>query len=80
VLHDFGNGTDGASPQAGLIFDASGNLYGTTYSGGTYGDGTVFELTPVYPCAKCSHSMLREGDVLPAARRDVLEHGRDRTN
>jgi uncharacterized repeat protein (TIGR03803 family) len=80
VLYSFGSGTDGASPQAGLIFDASGNFYGTTYSGGTYNYGTAFELTPVYPCAKCSHSMLREGDVLPAERRDVLEHGRDRTN
>ena len=32
-------------PAAGLIFDAAGNLYGTTASGGTYGFGTVFELT-----------------------------------
>jgi hypothetical protein len=47
--------------------------------GGTY-HGTAFELTPVYPCAKCGHSGLREGDVLPAARRVVLEQGRDRTN
>jgi uncharacterized repeat protein (TIGR03803 family) len=47
VLHNFGNGTDGAAPYAGLIFDAAGNLYGTTYQGGTYSSsGTVFELTP----------------------------------
>ena len=46
VLHNFGNGTDGALPAAGLIFDAAGNLYGTTEVGGFYGDGTVFELTP----------------------------------
>ncbi|HXM21089.1 MAG TPA: choice-of-anchor tandem repeat GloVer-containing protein [Terriglobales bacterium] len=39
---------DGASPEAGLIFDATGNLYGTTYSGGygRYVWGTVFQLTP----------------------------------
>jgi len=36
--------SDGASPS-GLIMDKSGNLYGTTYSGGAYGVGTVFELT-----------------------------------
>src|ERR1019366_6634594 len=46
VLHSFGNGTDGNDPLGGLIFDASGNLYGTTLGGGTYGGGTVFELTP----------------------------------
>src|ERR1035437_1047559 len=47
VLHNFGNGTDGATPYAGLIFDAAGNLYGTTYYGGTGANegGTVFEFT-----------------------------------
>ena len=46
VLHSFGHGTDGTYPFAGLIFDAAGNLYGTTYEGGIHGYGTVFELTP----------------------------------
>lgn len=46
ILYSFGSGTDGASPRGGLIFDNSGNLYGTTISGGTYGYGTVFELSP----------------------------------
>lgn len=36
---------DGAGPKAGLIFDAGGNLYGTTSAGGAYGYGTVFELS-----------------------------------
>ncbi len=38
------NGTNGASPLAGLILDGSGNLYGTTKQGGASSDGTVFEL------------------------------------
>jgi uncharacterized repeat protein (TIGR03803 family) len=47
ILHHFKNsGTDGSYPQAGLIFDAAGDLYGTTCHGGTRGTGTVFELTP----------------------------------
>jgi uncharacterized repeat protein (TIGR03803 family) len=46
-LHQFtGEGTDGASPQGGLVLDAAGNLYGTTYAGGSYGLGTAFELSP----------------------------------
>jgi len=46
VLYTFSGGRDGSGPFAGLIFDSSGNLYGTTVSGGAYQDGTVFELTP----------------------------------
>ena len=52
LLHNFGNGLDGQYPQAGLIFDGAGNLYGTTGQGGSdscpidVGCGTVFEMTP----------------------------------
>ncbi len=35
----------GASPQGGLLADAAGDLFGTTYGGGAHGDGTVFEIT-----------------------------------
>lgn len=38
------NKTNGAAPEAGLIEDSSGNLFGTTKSGGTSDDGTVFEV------------------------------------
>jgi uncharacterized repeat protein (TIGR03803 family) len=53
VLWDFGSGTDGVSPYAGLLIDTNGNLYGTTEHGGTnpspnagFNAGTVFELSP----------------------------------
>ncbi len=49
VLYSFGKGTDGTVPVAGVAFDTSGNLYGTTSAGGTYGQGTVFQLTPSTP-------------------------------
>ena len=43
VLYNFENGANSA---AGLVFDAAGNLYGTTSRGGTTKGGTVFEITP----------------------------------
>jgi uncharacterized repeat protein (TIGR03803 family) len=42
----FGAPDDGAFPTAGLIFDLRGDLYSTTFEGGTNSDGTVFELSP----------------------------------
>ena len=49
VLHSFsgppGGGADGAFPYAALVMDSKGNLYGTTVQGGTFGQGTVFEIT-----------------------------------
>lgn len=44
VLHSF-EGTDGEEPYSGLTIDGAGNLYGTTYAGGT-GGGVVYRLTP----------------------------------
>ncbi len=45
VVRSF-SGEDGGIPYAGLVSDRSGNLCGTTTSGGAYGNGTVFEITP----------------------------------
>ncbi len=44
-LHDF-NGNDGLGPVGGVVFDASGNLYGTTAEGGPHGLGVVWEIAP----------------------------------
>ena len=49
ILHHFGSGTDGVSPETPPIVDSHGNVYGTTGSGGTSDDGTVFELTYTDP-------------------------------
>lgn len=50
VLHSFSGpvngGPDGASPDAGLVQAADGDLYGTTLSGGASGGGTVFMIDP----------------------------------
>jgi uncharacterized repeat protein (TIGR03803 family) len=46
VLYSFTGGADGGTPYGGLVIDADGNLYSTTYAGGTSGAGTVFELSP----------------------------------
>ena len=50
VLYNFTGGSDGGQPYGSLVFDTTGNLYGTTNFGGSsncnMGCGTVFELTP----------------------------------
>jgi uncharacterized repeat protein (TIGR03803 family) len=45
ILHVF-KGSDGDTPYGTLVFDSAGNLYGTTFQGGAYNLGTVFELSP----------------------------------
>jgi len=49
ILFSFYEFVDGIYPKGGLLFDPSGNLYGTTSTGGSNdGGGTVFELTTAY--------------------------------
>jgi uncharacterized repeat protein (TIGR03803 family) len=44
TLASFNYFTNGAYPEGGLIADAAGDLFGTTYGGGANGEGTVFEI------------------------------------
>src|ERR1039457_3038603 len=46
VLYTFTGGADGSGPIAGVIRDSAGNLYGTTYGGGTASRGVVYKLDP----------------------------------
>lgn len=47
VIHHFtGSPSDGEYPYGGVAVDKAGNLYGTTYEGGAFGAGTLYELTP----------------------------------
>jgi uncharacterized repeat protein (TIGR03803 family) len=46
VLYNFTGGADGGYPQAGVVLDPAGNLYGTTGVGGQFGSGVVFEVSP----------------------------------
>src|SRR6266498_700060 len=44
VLYPFTGGADGSTPFAGVIPDASGNLYGATFTNGT--SGSAYKLSP----------------------------------
>ena len=46
ILYSFSGEADGLGPDAGVILDAAGNLYGTTLSGGAFGNGTIFKIAP----------------------------------
>ncbi len=45
-LHDFTGGSDGGLPVSSVSIDGQGNLFGTASSGGAYGQGVIWEITP----------------------------------
>lgn len=81
VLYSFDSTSgDGYSPFSGLIFDSTGNLYGTTYKGGVNSAGTAFELSPAAGggwTEKVLHSFGAVGDgVRPHARLVIDSSGK----
>jgi uncharacterized repeat protein (TIGR03803 family) len=59
VLYSFAGQADGSDSEAGLAIDSSGNLYGTTSTGGTNGGGTVFK----HSLAKTGKGMKKSSTV-----------------
>jgi uncharacterized repeat protein (TIGR03803 family) len=45
MLHQF-QGSDGAYPDGSVTLDGNGNIYGTTFEGGSDNQGVIFEITP----------------------------------
>jgi uncharacterized repeat protein (TIGR03803 family) len=46
IVYSFAGGADGEYIDSDLVTDSAGNIYGTSVQGGTFGGGTVFEVTP----------------------------------
>ena len=71
LLHAFGGGLDGNGPIAGVVLDKSGNLYGTTYNGGTNKNGcfnacgTVYKISP-QPNGKWTESVIYDFGITGA--------------
>jgi uncharacterized repeat protein (TIGR03803 family) len=78
VLYSFLGSPDAATPEAALMMDISGNLYGTTWGGGSGGNGAVFMLAPT-----ASHgyteSVLHSFVGAPDGTRPVAELVMDRS-
>jgi uncharacterized repeat protein (TIGR03803 family) len=64
VIHKFAGGNDGATPATTMALDQKGNLYGTTWNGGSaacyLGCGTIFELTPPTPGGAWTETILHD--------------------
>jgi uncharacterized repeat protein (TIGR03803 family) len=78
VLYTFTGGTDGANPNASLLQDEDGNLYGTASDGGDtscsapYGCGVVFKINP-HQCSEGDEITERPSVVIPENTREPLQ-------
>ena len=71
-LHEFsGVGTDGANPYDALFMDPQGDLWGTTKSGGTSNDGTIFEISSSTQLAFAAQPSGTTAGTLPTINIDV---------
>lgn len=61
------NGTNGSSPQSALLIDSRGDLFGTSFRGGSDGIGTVFELKPVATIHAADLGGVYNGKPFPAS-------------
>src|SRR4051812_21705906 len=76
TLYSFAAGNDGAFPTSGLIMDWAGNLYGTTYGGGSAaGDGTVFRLSPTGKETVLHAFTANPDGAFPAGRLTLADNG-----
>ena len=68
VLHSFNGPGDGMEPEDSVVLDASGNIYGTTYTWGPGGSGTLWEYSPSSKSFKLLHGFSDgdDGGLLPA--------------
>ncbi|MGE5056322.1 MAG: choice-of-anchor tandem repeat GloVer-containing protein [Acidobacteriota bacterium] len=77
ILHSFTGGSDGGNPESGLVMDAQGNFYGTTFAGGAYGFGTVFKVdlsgneTVLHSFTGGSDGYMPHGNLIMDAQRNL---------
>ena len=79
VIHAFTGGDDGSGPGARVTLDRSGNVYGMTPTGGTYGVGTIYKLHPHAGSYEFQviHTFTGGDDgATGSAGRMLLQHGR----
>ena len=69
------NSTNGAYPDATLAFDSAGNLFGTTYQGGTNNLGTVFEISASQITQASAAVTVKVTDTDPAASPVIANSG-----